>query len=97
MLYLLNAMLFVGAIALILGVGLVAKAFLQDRKVESDPLRGYFSLEYDRDLLQQSAFNETEDGTTGTGTQVCGGEGSAWFLSEHGQVPYAEVRISRPS
>jgi hypothetical protein len=60
MLYLLNAMLFVGAIALILGVGLVARALLQDRRVESDSLRGYFALEYDRDLLQQNRFKETE-------------------------------------
>jgi hypothetical protein len=61
MFHLSNAILLVGAFVLILGVGLVVRAFLGNRRGDSAPFRDYFGPEYDRDLLQQSTFSETED------------------------------------
>lgn len=56
-----DAMLLAGALALILGVIAVIRAFNRDRNRNAAPFRDYFGPGYDRDLLQQSAFSETED------------------------------------
>jgi hypothetical protein len=56
-----NAIFFAGAFVLILGVGLAVKAFLERRRGKWAPFQDYFGPDYDRDLLQQSAFSETED------------------------------------
>jgi hypothetical protein len=49
------------AVALIFGVGLVVRALLGNRRRDLERFRYYSGPEYDRDLLQQSAFGETED------------------------------------
>ena len=60
MFHLTNAML-VGAFFVILALVIAASAFLDSRRRKPAPFRDYFGPEYDRDLLQQSAFSETED------------------------------------
>jgi hypothetical protein len=61
MLTLTTVLFLAGAFVLILCVGLAVRAFLGNRRAKWTPFRDYFGPEYDRDLLQQSAFSETED------------------------------------
>ena len=61
MFHLPNVILFVGAFVLFLGVGLAVRAFLANLRERSAPFRDYFGPEYERDLLQQSAFSETQN------------------------------------
>jgi hypothetical protein len=61
MFHLTHAMLLAGAFVFILGVRFVVKAFLEYRRGKVPPFRDYFGSEYDRDLLRQSAFSESED------------------------------------
>jgi hypothetical protein len=61
MFHLANAVFLAGAFALIFGVGLVVKALLGNRKRDLARYRYFSGPEYNRDLLQQSAFSETED------------------------------------
>jgi len=63
MFHLTNAMLFVGALFLILGVALVARVFFGNHRGKGARVRDYFGPEYDRDLLKYSAFSESEDWT----------------------------------
>ena len=60
MFHLTNAML-IGAFVLILAIVIAVSAFLESRRKKPAPFRDYFGPEYDRDLLQQGAFSETED------------------------------------
>jgi hypothetical protein len=60
MFHLTNAML-IGAFLVILAIVIGVSAFLDGRRGKPAPFRDYFGPEYDRDLLQQSAFSETED------------------------------------
>ena len=55
-----NAML-IGASVVILAIVIAVSAFLVSRREKPAPFCDYFGPEYDRDLLQQSAFSETED------------------------------------
>jgi hypothetical protein len=61
MFHLANTVFLVCAVALIFGVGLVVRALLGNRRRDLERFRYYSGPEYDRDLLQQSAFGETED------------------------------------
>ena len=61
MIHLPDAILFGCAIVLILGVSLAVREFLANRKRKSAPFLDYFGPEYERDLLQQSAFSETQE------------------------------------
>ncbi len=64
MFHITNAILYVGALTLILSilsVGLAVRAFLCGLRGKAAPFRDYFGPEYDRDLLRHSAFSETED------------------------------------
>jgi hypothetical protein len=60
MFHLTNAML-IGAFVVILAIVIAVSAFLESRRKKPAPFRDYFGPEYDRDLLQQGAFSETED------------------------------------
>ncbi|MGA2168545.1 MAG: hypothetical protein ABSG62_10055 [Terracidiphilus sp.] len=63
--HLTNALLLVATLALLLFcIVLALRAFLANRREEAAPFRNYFGPEYDRDLLQQSSWSETEDGMT---------------------------------
>ena len=61
MVHLMNVMFFAGAIILFVGVGLAVKAFFANLRERSAPFRDYFGPEYERDLLRQSFFSETQD------------------------------------
>jgi hypothetical protein len=56
-----RAQLFVGAFIIIVCIVLALRALLQHRRKLAAPFRDYFGPEYDRDLLQQSEFSESED------------------------------------
>jgi hypothetical protein len=60
MFHLTSAML-AGAFVVILAIVIDASAFLKSRRKKPASCRDYFCPEYDRDLLQQGAFSETED------------------------------------
>lgn len=51
----------IGAFFVILALVVAAGAFFDRRRKRPAPFRDYFGSEYDRDLLQQSLFSETED------------------------------------
>jgi hypothetical protein len=60
-----NGMLFVGALTIILCVGLAASSFLRNRRGKAAPFRDYFGPEYDRCLLRDSSFSEVKDWLAG--------------------------------
>ena len=61
MFYLTYAMLLAGAIVLIRGAILVARAIFDSRRGKAASICDYFGPEYDRDLLRHSEFSESED------------------------------------
>jgi hypothetical protein len=54
-------LLIVGAIALILGMVMAVRAYLENRGEEIAPFRNYFGPGYDRDLLRQSSWCDNEN------------------------------------
>jgi len=59
--HLMNALLLVGAMVFISGIVMAVRAHLENRRGKAEPCQDYFGPQYDRDLLQLSAFSETED------------------------------------
>jgi hypothetical protein len=56
-----DAILLASALVLILGAIPAIRVLLGDRNRNAASSRDYFGPEYDRDLLQQSTFSETEE------------------------------------
>ena len=54
-------LLTVGAFALILGAIRAVRAYFENRGEEMAPFRNYFGPEYDRDLLRQSSWCDSEN------------------------------------
>ena len=58
---LLDAILLGGGLAVIVAVIPAVRRSIRDHNRNAAMFRDYFGPEYDRDLLQQSAFGETEE------------------------------------
>ena len=56
-----NALLFVGALALSLGIVIAVKALLQNRGKKSAQFRNYFCTDFDCDLLELGSLSDDED------------------------------------
>ena len=54
-------LLIVGAFALLFGVVMAVRAYLQNRGEEMAPFRNYFGPGYERDLLRQSSWCDNEN------------------------------------
>jgi len=59
--YVTKALLFTGAVILIVCIILALRAIHLLRKEQAAPFRDYFGPGYDRDLLEHSELSETDD------------------------------------